>query len=377
MIKNGSLIGEKAVANTPGVYDTTDAYNGKLDDSWPYTINVTSITVSSTSVDEGGQVTVSVEAEGLSNGAILYWVVNTVSGNVSSSDFSATDGIFTVSGDQSFSSGSFQISVLPDFTPDGTDVFNVLIRTESVAGPTIGTSPSITINDTSTEEPAGEDLYNSFYSIGEYRNVSGQNNTTDPFSVSEVRQGYTGSGRLYLIHKVTGATTYYNDAPIACIQVLDSSGAYVLTQWWFGTTLSPGWQTHTGAYNFGDRGAGVNITPYQAAINYTYAAVMMGSTTDKFNLATSTGSSRTGAMDGIAEPSGPMPVGRETVPQSSGKYYMYRETSGSSYPYCSLCRSPLRDWFAGEIIRIAYIIGNYNAGATYYDATDTFFLGIR
>lgn len=224
----------------------------------------------------------------------------------------------------------------------------------------------------------GEDLYNAFYSVAEFQNNDGVSNTTSPYSVSEVQQNYSGTGSLYLIHKATGATSFYNDAPIACIQVLDATGTTVNQQWWFGTSNNgQGWYTHTSEYNFGAIGSGVNITPAQAAANYTYTtAVVNGAIADRFTLSTGTSSASTGAADGIASPSSPMTVGEETMSQSTGTYYMYRETSGAVVPFCSLCRSGSRTWTGGEIIRIAYIIGN-NSTPNYYTPTDTFFLGIQ
>lgn len=225
---------------------------------------------------------------------------------------------------------------------------------------------------------AGEDLYNSFYSVAEFQNNDGLNDTNSNYSVSEVQQNYSGTGRLYLIHKATGATSFYNDAPIACIQVLNASGTSINQQWWFGASNNgQGWTTHTSEYLLGAIGSGVNINPAQAASNYSYSTnVVNGATADRFTLATSTSSSNTGAVDGIAQPSSPMTLGEKTMPQSFATYYMYRETSGATVPQCSLCRSPSRTWVGGEIIRIAYIIGNIST-ANYYTPDDTFFLGIQ
>lgn len=224
----------------------------------------------------------------------------------------------------------------------------------------------------------GEDLYNAFYSVAEFQNNDSQSDTTAPYSVSEVQQNYSGTGRLYLIHKPTGATSFYNDVPIACIQVLDAAGTTVNQQWWFGTSGNgQGWFTYTSQVNLGAIGSGVNITPAQAAANYTYTtAVVNGATANRFTLATSTGSNDTGAAGGIPQPSSPLTLGEETMSQSGVTYYMYRETSGSTVPFCSLCRSGSRTWTGGERIRIAYIIGNF-ATANYYTPDDTLFLGIQ
>lgn len=223
----------------------------------------------------------------------------------------------------------------------------------------------------------GEDLSAAFFSVAEFQNNDFENDTSSNYSVSEVQSSYSGTGRLYLIHKATGATTYYNDAPIACIQVLNASGTTVNEQWWFGAQGNgQGWTTHTLEYNFGAIGTGINITPTQAADNYNYTtSVVNGAIADRFTLASSTSSSITGAVDGIAEPSGPLALGEKSVAQSLNTYYMFRETSGAQIPFCTLCRSPSRTWTGGERIRIAYIIGNVNT-PSYYTPEDTFFFGI-
>lgn len=80
------------------------------------------------------------------------------------------------------------------------------------------------------------------------------------------------------------------------------------------------------------------------------------SSTSKFSFATSTGSSYTGAADGIATPTGAMPVGNGTITQSLGTYYMYRETSGSTLNGVVVCASPLYTFSGGERIRIAHAL---------------------
>ena len=227
---------------------------------------------------------------------------------------------------------------------------------------------------------AGEDLFNAFYSVAEFQNNDSLNETNTNYSVSEVQQNYSGTGRLYLIHKATGATSYYNDAPIACIQVLNESGTSINQQWWFGSTSSigQGWKTNTGQYDLGNVGSGVSKTPSQVVSSYVFTTnVAVGRTANRFSIAHSTGSNDTGATGGILQPSSPMTLGEQTMSQGGTyTYYMYRETSGAIVPRCSLCRSPSRTWTGGEIIRIAYIIGNVGT-SNYYTPDDTFFLGIQ
>lgn len=219
--------------------------------------------------------------------------------------------------------------------------------------------------------PAPSGIWGQFEAINAVLTVDTRSNDTDqPYSVAEVSQSGAGAGRLYLVHKVTHTTTFATDTPIACIQVVSPDGSSVIEQYWFNGDCD--WQTMINATYIGAVGDGLNITPAVAA-TYPYSGVPYGSLKDKFTLATSTNSNQTGAVDGIAEPSAPLPVGAYQVPQLLGTYYMYRETSGSILGSSVICRSPERVWSPGERIRIAYIVGNYDSG---YDADDVLFVGI-
>lgn len=362
---NGNIIGIKrdfTLEDNSGVHDLFDQYNLTKQSFWKKAIVITDVTPNLTPITEGFVVTFTVTDSNGYNGT-LYYSLNNIQINDAdplTGSFELTDGV-----------GTFDVGFIADGVPED-ESFTVSIRVDGVQGEVIFTSPSLSIVDAAA--PTGEDLRTSFYSVAEFQNNDSQDDTTSNYSVSEVQQDYTGTGRLYLIHKCTQVTSFYNDVPIACIQVLNSTGTSVNEQWWFGVSDDgQGWTTHTLEYDFGAIGAGVNITPDQAATNYSYVTnVVNGSTADRFSLASGTGSADTGAVDGIAEPTGPMTLGEKTVPQSPATYYMYRETSGAVVPQCTLCRSPSRSWSGGERIRIAYIIGN----ATGYTPTDTLFFGI-
>ena len=355
---------------------------GPILDQATVTINDTSqtptatITPSTLTPSEGQSVTVNVATTNVPDGTTLYMTVENVSNGEPADDFDTSE--FTVS--ITSGSGSNTIATIADGYTEGSEQFVIRARLDSYAGTIIGSSSTITISDTSTgtPEPQGEDLSSSFFSIAEFVNSDGAADTTSNYSVSEVQSSYSGTGRLYLIHKSAPGTTsdssFYYDAPVACIQVLNDSGTVVNQQWWFGTSGNPaGWETYTAELNLGT--SGISLTPSQAATNYTYTAIGNGATVGRFTLATSTSSDDTGAADGIAEPTGPMTLGEKTMVQSVGTYYMYREMSGGNLDRCVLGRSTSRTWSGGERIRIAYIIGN-RPTAGVYDANDTFFVGI-
>lgn len=371
MRRNSGFIGPKTkalISSAIGVHDVFDQYNSNILDSWPITAYPTqgTITPSTTSVTEGNAVTFTVSVNNQFTGNMYYSVIG---GPTDADFFENASGSFSVSN----GSGTFDLSLTADGIAEG-DTFQVQLRRDSTSGLLFSTTASISVTDAAA--PTGEDIRSAFWPISEFQNNDGASDTSSNYSVSEVQQDYSGTGSLYLIHKATGATTFYNDVPIACIQILNSSGTGIVEQWWFGDFGDgKGWTTHTVEYNFGAIGTGINITP-AAASTYSYVtSVVNGSTADRFCLASTTGSSATGAVDGIAEPTGPMPLGEKTVAQSLNTYYMYRETSGAVVPYCALCRSPSRTWTGGERIRIAYIIGNV-ATTNYYTPTDTLFVGI-
>jgi len=97
-----------------------------------------------TSINEGSSGTFNFTTAGVPNGTTLYWTIN-LSGNLNSSDFSATSGSFTINSN----AGSFSITTIADQLTEGAESFTVSVRTGSFSGPVVRTSNSVTINDTS------------------------------------------------------------------------------------------------------------------------------------------------------------------------------------------------------------------------------------
>jgi len=155
MRRNSNIIGPKQTTSTTdasGIFDTFDQFNLIKSDAWPYTRKVT-LSESSTSVNEtdNNTLTITVNTEGFDI-ITLYWTINQVSGTIIADDFTqGLSGSFSLSGTLSSSTGSINLTVKADGSPDGEDVFNVQVRTGSTSGPIIATSQNITISDTSTE----------------------------------------------------------------------------------------------------------------------------------------------------------------------------------------------------------------------------------
>ena len=122
---------------------TDDHVNNNVptpDDNTPqvesYNMNVAS------SVNEGQDLPVTITTGNVANGTKLYWTVT----NTGNGDFVAETGDFTINNDTS----SFNITPILDFTTEGPEGFYIRIRTNSVTGNEVATSPLITINDTSS-----------------------------------------------------------------------------------------------------------------------------------------------------------------------------------------------------------------------------------
>jgi hypothetical protein len=112
------------------------------------TINDTSLTpaftVTPASISEGSSDTFTVN--NLGSAGFYYWTI--LNGTTTNADFVATSGFFTTS--TLNGSGSFSVSAALDYTTEGSQTFQVQVREDSIAGPVLVTSSSVTIGDAST-----------------------------------------------------------------------------------------------------------------------------------------------------------------------------------------------------------------------------------
>lgn len=99
-------------------------------------------------LDEGSTTILVVETINVPNSTEIYWNIN--HGTTTSSDFITDTGSFTISNNIS----AFTIIVLDDLTTEGTQVFNISLRTDSINGQVVYTSSNISILDTSTTPPS-------------------------------------------------------------------------------------------------------------------------------------------------------------------------------------------------------------------------------
>jgi len=173
---------------------------------------VYAISASTTSVNEGSSVTFTVTTTNVNSGTTLYWSTNTVSGTVNTSDFndSATTGSFTISGN----SGTITRTLANDVTTEGSESFQLQIRTGSTSGTIVATSQTITISDTSTSLPVTTGLL-SWYdgdswdsSNNRWTDKSGSgNNTSNTVGTVTVATHSSGNGTNKSFNYITGNTS--------------------------------------------------------------------------------------------------------------------------------------------------------------------------
>jgi hypothetical protein len=100
------------------------------------------------SVNEDSSLTFYITTLGVPNGTNLYWTMNNITS--SNADFNITSGQVTINSN----AGQFTVTPRADLTTEGPESFSLSIRTGSVSGQVVASSPSITIVDTSQTPPA-------------------------------------------------------------------------------------------------------------------------------------------------------------------------------------------------------------------------------
>ena len=235
--------------------------------------------------------------------------------------------------------------------------------------------------------PSGEDITTSFYEISNRFIASntymgGNSDYTGPYDVGEVQTDFSGTGRVYIGVKVTAATTFYNDIPIAGVQVI--SGSTLVASWIFNTSSGgsgSGWQTATSQIS-GSSTQGFPVSPASAS-GYSYVNISTSTSTSRFTWASATSSSSTGAANGIANTyklsadggsNTLATVGNAQISQSSVTYYAYRETSGSTRYSGTLMRSPTYTFSGGEYIRVIHAVTGLSSNQM--DADDSLYVAV-
>ena len=216
------------------------------------------ITPNISSVNEGGSVTFTVTTNGVLNGTVLYWSTNVVSGAVNATDF--TGGLLTGSIIINSNTASISRTLSSDLTTEGTESFQLQLRTDSVSGTVVATSSTVTINDTSINLP-GQVVFTTT-SVNTTSSNSNDAFTTTSWtvpagvtSISVVCVGGGGGGRAFSTNSLYaggggggGALTYANNINVTPGQILrldigKSGGGYYSTDSQSATKAWPGGTT--------------------------------------------------------------------------------------------------------------------------------------
>jgi hypothetical protein len=242
--------------------------------------------------------------------------------------------------------------------------------TYDVGQPSTGTSPQ----DRDGMPPLVSGFYNSWqafrgraFDSRAYENQSASD-TDAPYDVREIfftlPNTATRDFRLHFAHKVVSSTNFYNDLPIGAFQILDINGN--VTHDIPCDSSFAGLQTRTSNSS--------TLTLPSALGSSGWSSITTSVSTVRFGYATSTGSSYTGANNGIDcsnLDSVPMRVGNLSMPQDAAStYYMFRETSGASGYAFGRTTDTLTDLPNIGSIRVAYLATTETGQLSSYEGND-------
>lgn len=156
MKRNSGIIGGTKSTNREqisGVYELYDCYNSRVDNTWPRTKYLLSISPNVANHYEGETKTYTISVDGYDSGDNIYYTYQSTGGTVNSTDFvSDFSGPLTV---DSNGNASLQPQLARDGDSEGSDTFKIQIRDKSTTGTVLGESGTITIpNATYTLTPS-------------------------------------------------------------------------------------------------------------------------------------------------------------------------------------------------------------------------------
>ena len=135
--KDGTTDGDKTLALT--LDNAAATQNVSITDSSQNVGSTYFAYPAAMTIDEGSALTINVVTTDQSDGT-LYWTIGSNAG-----DFSLASGNFAITSDN----GSFTVTPTADAGTEGAETFTIQIRTGSISGNIVFTTPTITINDTS------------------------------------------------------------------------------------------------------------------------------------------------------------------------------------------------------------------------------------
>ena len=175
----------------------------------------------------------------------------------------------------------------------------------------------------------------------------------DPFDVVDVTftSGGSAAHQFYIACVPRGGSTFYNDLCIGAFQIIkDSDDSIALSK---GGNDTSNMGTTTAA-------SGTSFSDTDPTNEPTWGSLASGSTAKRWNIASSTGSSRTGAVGGVNDVYSASTLllgpGLGVISQEGAESYFYPETSGSTVDRYYWMRSPSVDLSTGTAytFRICY-----------------------
>lgn len=173
-------------------------------------------------VDEGDTVSFTVTTSNLPN-STLYW---SMAGTATAADFDDSADSGTV--DIINNSGLISRQILADHLTEGPETFLLQLRTTSVTGPIVATSPTITINDTSAFVPGPPAPPPTIsYVINPDKRVVNEGETVT-YTVTTTGFGANGNGILYWTNNGTTSEADFTDGKNkGAITITNNSGILV------------------------------------------------------------------------------------------------------------------------------------------------------
>lgn len=326
-ISNGSIASSISISWMLGRLDTATT-EIKFSDYYGATRFNQEVTASASSVNEGSNITFTFKDY---PGQSRLWQIN--HGTTTSSDFSGTQsGNYT----SNSTTGEDQVTLttVADVTTEGAETFSVSFGINFFGFSASATSPTITINDTSTAPVVTEEPY---YELFLLRTLSGQSNPWTSYTDSV--SSYTGqAGRLVFAYQNgLSSTSYRGDIQIDNITASGTTYSFESTsQDWKTSIVSQG------------TGGAVDITT-PTLRNFedglpNYITVPTATTAYRWN------------RDSGGTPSSS--TGQSSA--ANGSYYLYAETSGTSTNgmYYTTC-SPFISSLSGSTVN--YAVARYGS----------------
>ena len=200
------LVGSGGIQGIDGIYPLNQTFSLRGDLNWPTQPQIMSLDLSTTSLNETDNrtLTVTVVSKGFQQ-SMYAWIVPVGGSNITSDDFSTPAGSnmyigFTSSPRDTVETDVITFEVAEDQTDETPDTEQFQIEIRDLSGNVYATSDTITINDTSTVDPFS--IYETNFSLP--ANTSQGSSWLSSGTVT-VTNGQSGSGHwLWVLDDIDG-----------------------------------------------------------------------------------------------------------------------------------------------------------------------------